>query len=645
MLIPLGRASVSGMTRTVFDIEADGLHDVATKIHCIVCQDESGNLYSYTGGSLSEGASNLVDPVGHNIIDYDIPLIRRILGCEPSGDITDTFVLSQLLYPERASHSLESYSNETGVEKIQNSDWSEFNETILERCKSDVEINTALWKKMEGYVNLTERQYKNLGVNWSEAIKLEHDIAELVSIQSQLGCPIDVPLLEEKLQLLETELEAIFQSVTEILGYQIIVGTEWLAPFTKSGDWKYHVKNYWREDVHLVEAPYTAVEFKKIQLSQHNEVKRILLELGWQPTKFTEKGSPKLPKDEEWDDLAELTGNESIRTLAKYGSMKNRYDVLSGWKSKLRPDGTIRHGAFTCGTPTARFRHQIIANIPRVSVDKKSHELLWYPDKQKSLFGTEMRSMIYCPHEGFKQVGWDLAGIELRMLAHYMNDREFIDVILEGDVHTFFWEKVTHLVASRDDWKNVFYGYSYGAQNAKLGSLCTSLPHNRRTAASGKVLRDTIESSTPSLGKLVQGVQRASTRGFLRGIDGRMIFMKKSDRTGRVKIGDKSYNNPLGVVVKDALNRLLQGNSAIVFKKANQILFNKIRAELGDSWLDYVKPLIFYHDETQSFVREDYIPRYTELSHESVREAGEYFKLNLPLATDVMVGNNWAECH
>lgn len=167
--------------------------------------------------------------------------------------------------------------------------------------------------------------------------------------------------------------------------------------------------------------------------------------------------------------------------------------------------------------------------------------------------------------------------------------------------------------------------------DGKLGSLCTALPINKRTKASGKVLRDTIEDSTPSLGKLVKGVQKASKRGYLRGIDGRKIHMK---RDGRGK-----------VIIKDALNRLLQSGAAIIFKKACCILEDKLLSELGNNYRDSVKFLIFYHDETQAFVKDGYIEEYGKLAKEAVKEAGEYFNLNLPLDADIMVGRNWAECH
>lgn len=642
------------MREICFDIEADGLHDEITQVWCAVFKELDGTIigeflpdtvHEIPSFMAQQGADTLW--ICHNAINYDFPVaLRGILGVDiDKYKIFDTLIASQMLWPDRPSHSLESFAGEFGYEKVQNEDWSQFTEHMLTRCKVDVDINIATYEKIRAVIESDQRPLSSgqsgISINWEEALELEFAIAKEVSDQGDRGCPIDVEKLDVHLTLLQSEIAVMFAAVTDILGTYVKDEGEHNTVFLASGGYRQHVINYWEKDSpevseNKISGPYSRLSFEKIKLSQHGRVKQVLLGLGWNPSNFTEKGSPKLPKNEEWDEVATSSGNEELSVLATYGSLKNRLDILSGWKGALRDDNTIRHGAFTCGTPTARFRHQGIVNIPRVTAD--GGRLVYYPDKQSSVYGTEMRELIHCPQQGWKQVGWDLAGIELRMLAHYMNNEEFFDVILDGDVHTFFWSKVKDLVASRSDWKNVFYGYSYGAGNGKLGSLCTALPVAKRTAASGKTLRDTIESSTPSLGQLVEGVQAASLRGYIRGIDGRKIFMKTGGSKRKIKIGKKTLNNPKGVITKDALNRLLQSGAAIVFKKACVLLNDMVDKSK-------VKTLIYYHDETQAFVQEDYTEEYSRLSKLAVKQAGEHFKLNIRLDADTMIGNNWAECH
>jgi DNA polymerase I-like protein with 3'-5' exonuclease and polymerase domains len=51
------------------------------------------------------------------------------------------------------------------------------------------------------------------------------------------------------------------------------------------------------------------------------------------------------------------------------------------------------------------------------------------------------------------------------------------------------------------------------------------------------------------------------------------------------------------------------------------------------------------HDELQASVESDHVEIYSEAALNCIKYAGEYYKLNIPLAGEVKVGNNWCECH
>ena len=607
----------------VVDVEADGLLDEATQIWIEVYRNALTDevLTRTSGEPLPIDVTPSTFFIGHNIIGFDNLLVSELSEPWPSEvRLIDTFLLSQILSPNRNLHSLDSYAPD---QKVQNEDWSSYTPVIRERCISDTLITKDLFLSQLKILDSWE-------CDDHDFIWMEQQVFADVARQAQDGCPINEPELLGHIEFLEVTIEGMNSKVQDILGsYFTDIRTN-LEPFTTKGQLKKVVSN-WAEsagvDPDTIDGPFTRFELNQVRLTQHARVKDRLLDLGWQPTTFTDKGSPKLPKGDEWDEIAKSTGSAELSEIALYGGYKNRLDILLGWKSKLRAFNgykVVTHGAFTCGTPTSRFRHQTIVNVPRPS----------------SLFGNEMRSLIYCPHKDYVQVGWDLSGIELRMLAHYMGDKPFIDLVAdpEGDIHSFFWKKVTHLVASRDDWKNVFYGYSYGASDPKLGSLCTALPMGKRVAKAGTELRDTIETSTPSLGQLVANVQKASLRGYIKGLDGRRVVMKTNPRGRKVKIGKKWVANPNGVVTKDALNRLLQSGAAIVFKRAVKIILDNI----GDL---RVKTLIYYHDEGQNFVHKDDVEAFKDIINKAVIEAGEYYGLRIPLDCDIMVGRNWMECH
>ena len=92
------------MSNLVFDIEADGLNP--TTIHCIVAQDvDTLDVFTFDNTQLEEGygllrAANKL--IGHNIIGYDLPAIKKITGIDLSDkQIVDTLVLSRLFKPPR----------------------------------------------------------------------------------------------------------------------------------------------------------------------------------------------------------------------------------------------------------------------------------------------------------------------------------------------------------------------------------------------------------------------------------------------------------------------------------------------------------------------------------------------------------------
>jgi len=100
------------MTEYVVDIECDGLKP--TKIHCIVTEDVTSDWGGYNTSSHSNMATHfesLGDDdylIGHNIIQYDIPVLERLLNIKIKAKLVDTLALSWYLFPNRSKHGLES---------------------------------------------------------------------------------------------------------------------------------------------------------------------------------------------------------------------------------------------------------------------------------------------------------------------------------------------------------------------------------------------------------------------------------------------------------------------------------------------------------------------------------------------------------
>ena len=227
-----------------------------------------------------------------------------------------------------------------------------------------------------------------------------------------------------------------------------------------------------------------------------------------------------------------------------------------------------------------------------------------------SPYGKECRSC-WTVEKGNKLVGIDASGLELRMLAHYMNDKEYTNEILNGDIHTAN-QKLAGL-ESRNQAKTFIYALLYGAGDAKLGSV------SKQGKARGRQLRNTFLDSLPSFAALIKRVQRDSKKGFLKGLDGRKLSIRSEHA---------------------ALNTLLQSAGAIVMKEALVILegyFNKFQVD--------AKFVANVHDEWQIEVHESAADDVGRLGVAAIAQAGINLNLNCPLDGDFNVGDGWHETH
>lgn len=143
------------MISRVFDIEANGIENV-TKVWCYCSHDiETKELYqtAIMSGNFSENI--LIDwmgvdlLIGHNIKRYDLPVLEEVLGVTYKGEIFDTLLMSQLLKNDRpGGHSLAAWAKRLGMEKQEHDEWDRYSPEMLERCKTDVEINVAIYQAL-----------------------------------------------------------------------------------------------------------------------------------------------------------------------------------------------------------------------------------------------------------------------------------------------------------------------------------------------------------------------------------------------------------------------------------------------------------------------------------------------------------------
>ena len=316
-----------------------------------------------------------------------------------------------------------------------------------------------------------------------------------------------------------------------------------------------------------------------------------LQKLGWQPEEFTPTGQPKVDETI----LGKIEGIPQAELLTNYLMLQKRIAQIKSWLDELdAKDNRVRGYVNPNGTITGRMTHRgpNMAQVPSVS----------------SVYGSECRACWIVP-KNYKLVGIDASGLELRMLAHYMNDKEYTNEIINGDIHTAN-QKLAGL-ESRDQAKTFIYALIYGAGDEKLGSVAKG---SRRT---GKKLRESFISNLPSFKNLRNRIEREASKGKIKGLDGRTLIIRNE------------YS---------ALNTLLQSAGAIVMKEA-LVCFSNLISNLDANVVANV------HDEWQVEVYKDHAEEVGDLGVKAIREAGVRLFLNCPLDGEYKVGLNWSETH
>ena len=446
--------------------------------------------------------------------------------------------------------------------------------------------------------------------DWSRAIKCEHEVARIISQQAVNGVLFDIDGAHQLIDTIKRESEEIYEYVRPYLPYVTDTKKRTCArPFDKqTGGYSKKVQKLLKDDELPISGPFTYIS---PDLGSREYLINVLIELGWRPTQFTETGRPKLT--DQGQPVASLADfdNELGQRIGRWYIINHRRSQVEGWIKRVRPDGRLSAQAVPIGTNTFRMRHSIVVNVPKAA--------------DHVPYGHEMRALFTVP-DGYKMVGHDASGLELRMLAHYLNDPEYTKVVSEGDPHTL--HQTMAALPTRDDAKTFIYAFLYGAGDEKLGSIVLPLGTTSQKRAKGKELRETFLAANPKLKKLVDRVKKASKSGYLIGLDGRKIWMRKDER-GKI-------------LEHKALNTLLQAAGAVVMKYSMLFLDKWVRKEGLD-----VKKVIDMHDEAQAEVKnnEEIIELYCNFAVQSIRQAGKYLEMNCPLDAEAKVGDNWSQTH
>ena len=539
----------------VLDIETNLAHDT---IWCCGCHYDNYTSI-YTDAKHVQALVDKADVVvGHNIIGFDGPVLSRVWGVKiPLSKVRDTLVMSRLWNPQlEGGHSLRAWGERLGDFKDDFTDFDGgYTDEMADYCMQDVNVTVKLYGKLS-------RELKDYG----HSVDLEHQVAHIMKKQEDNGFKLNekeaislLATLKDRMAFITDHLQNIFPPIVE-------------------KRWSEKTGKRLKDGVTV------------FNVGSRKQIAERLQERGVVFTKTTEKGT--IIVDEGTLKAIDLP---EAQLIAEYLMIQKRVGLLESWIDNVKDDGRVHGRVITNGAVTGRMTHQKpnMGQIPSVN----------------SEYGAECRAL-WGVTDGNVLVGTDLSGIELRCLAHYMQDPDWTEELLNGDIHQ---KNADAAGIARPTAKTMVYALLYGCG---IGKLSTILDTNQRQA---KRTLDNFYRNTPKLKQLMEKVQKVANKGYVPGLDGRRILVRSEHA---------------------ALNTLLQGCGAIIAKQWCIEAHQTFKARKLP-----VKQVAFVHDEIQIETAERYGEEVASIMVDSARKAGITLGFRCPVDAESKIGKTWFDTH
>lgn len=632
--------------RVILDIETRLIPHHLEGIFCIVTKEVQGEVKVWTEDNyeeFKEYAATVDQWIGHNVIGFDIPVIGHCLGIALDSTypkVVDTFVVSRLTnYKKYSTHSLEEIGEHLGYHKIKFKDFDKLSQEMIDYCIRDVRLSEKIYLSQVKWLK---------SEHWQDALSIEHWTAWLCKEMSDTGFKLNVPKVEKLLVDVQTHMdtiEPIFQKQwppwkieEKRLKYRVNKDgslNKRLEEAMSSGDWKlegdevvFYVDKTFNpgSTKDRVEKLWEAGWKPYVKSKTHQEFSRINPGDVWGKGILTPQGYQEKKdyfdfygwqvNEENLSTLPE-SAPEGARLLAQWLTLEGRRKALQTWLGCVSEDSRI-HGKFWfIGAWTHRMSH---SDPNQANISSPFHgEPRNAVEEIKKQYDADLRS---CWVSDNILVGTDADGIQLRILASYLRNDDYVHAIVNGkkedgtDIHNLNRRSLALDHIDRDDAKTFIYAWLLGARTGKISSIL-KCSQNLAKQAEQSFLENTEGLSGLKKGMIV----RDAKRGYFEGLDGRKVPCSSEHLM---------------------LAGYLQNGEAIIMKRANR---------LWREWADKEKILYqqvdFVHDEwqTECLGSMDMAENLGYLQRKSIEKAGEHLNLYCPLAGSTQYGKNWLETH
>jgi DNA polymerase-1 len=576
--------------------------------------------------------------IGHNILSFDLPVINRLCSSKlPLANCYDTLVIARLANSwNYRTHSLDDWGQRLGKAKIKFDNFEELTQEMIDYCIQDVEVTATLFNKYrKGLVEVEEYQ---------KAIRLEHDSAILCDEIQRNGFYFDLPKAQSMYQEITQRLSVLTEEIKQDFKPKSVFIREINPTLTAKGT--IHKKDFRflgdiapEEAGFKANAPFSLFEFKEFNPGSPKQRIEVLNECGWKPTDKTdghikaerENDTSRLPHFREygWKTSEEnlntlpVDAPEGSRKLVEWITLDSRRSTLEEWINSVDTNDNRIHGTFNhIGSWTHRKSHNNpnMANIPASAYPPKDRQPTEV-EKINIKYNGEMRSLWTVPKKRML-VGTDAEGIQLRVLAHYINNPEYTKSIVDGkkedesDIHNVNKRALGLNHITRDDAKTFIYAWLLGAGTKKISQIL-------RTDSNGATFAmDSFLTSIDGLSYLKNSlIPNDAAKGYFKGLDNRLV------------VCDSEHKMLAGY---------LQNGESVIMKWANRIWYNKLKKK--GIWFAQVNDV---HDEWQTEVEECIeTARYVALvQREAIRQAGEELGVQCRLDGSSEIGYSWLDTH
>lgn len=622
------------------DIEADNLLDKATRIWCVcVCNLVTKEEKEFTDAkSFKEWLQDEFILVGHNFIAYDLVMLNRHWGARVGiSRVVDTFVLSQLYNPtyakpkglkgKKGAHSLEAWGLRLRYPKSEFDDFTEYTPEMLTYCRRDTRLSGLLYHRLT--TRMRQLGFTELGC------EIEHLSWNIIqNKQRKHGFPLDKKRALELYVQLRAREEELKSEIYKLWPPKFEVVHRGAKANKKDGspteNFKRHLGQYPKVEV-TDDGGYQCYDWVEFKLGSPTERVAKLLELGWEPVKFTKKtekgggGNPQVD-EEALLDFAEVSGKTELIALAKWIVINSRANNVKTWLDAYNEKTGAIHGKLFIAS-TLRYRHSApnSANIPAVRLKKgdDGEDVIQYGEDGG--YSYEARDLWTAGDDpDYVLAGVDGTGIQNRCLIHHLIGtvgedavRPFTELSLKGDIHKHNIQVLG--LANKAAAKKFYYTLMMGGQGKRLAADQAQFG-TKMTAQEGTKLRDMMIASIPGFKDLIKKLER-----------------ELSD-TGRIRLCD---GTPIIVPSPHmVIPYLLQGDESRLMKQASIYLDKEIRRNELRAF-----KVADIHDEWQFRVHRQDVRGFEKFSREVFPRAGETFGYKVPIESDCKVGLTWAETH